>query len=621
MDGHGQATGERRREGAPATGRKTRRELLEREDWEKKLGPGRKKSELMKAVKEAAETKDLAAVGPLLRLREEYFCKDTELSDAVLDAIGGMGEGAVDALAEEYRKGGAAVLDAVLFSIDALERNRVDCSRIIHIPILAIEGQTSEADDAYSTLVIMGKKAVEPVKRAMGNAVSTRNYFAEEKFEEVLVELGVKDNEIEKIRGEARVDSVLEGLGGQQKAVLRLLGRRDAKQIVLGDSEVVNALPDRQAWITVNEPALAREALVMALEKAGKKRGALENVLRNAAGFRINELGAEQFRIYADEILDAVAQYAKGSAPGDDAEMREVLSRIRHGGDVKLRFVRRETSDISLGDKCGDCTAKGSVNFERSISWLANPAYQILKIYSHGKFIGRMNLALAAVGGKPAIIVDATEFAPHAEHEGDLKKDAVDAFREAVDFVRGIAKKEGMGLYALRASNCEHVEELYMGDFGRRAEYANLPRKHHVQMIFPIKEVKGILEKVGYSGGVTLFYQTMSYSTERKGIYLNPLERARNARLEREVLNPAQIADGGIAAAMRERDFAAASRLILANPGYAEKVRGIFGISQEYGISPRLLEGRMGEIYPESGLLAGTKSVGFVCDGLIVIET
>ena len=68
-----------------------------------------------------------------------------------------------------------------------------------------------------------------------------------------------------------------------------------------------------------------------------------------------------------------------------------------------------------MGSKTGDCTAPGSINFENSLSWQVNPAYQVIKLQKSGRFLGRVNITLGAIGEDDAIIVDAVEFNPQAQ--------------------------------------------------------------------------------------------------------------------------------------------------------------------------------------------------------------
>ena len=72
---------------------------------------------------------------------------------------------------------------------------------------------------------------------------------------------------------------------------------------------------------------------------------------------------------------------------------------------------------------------------------------------------------------------------------------------------------------------------------------------------------------------------------------------AKLPELEREVINPMQIANAEVATAMRSRNFENAAELILSDSGAEEKVKGIFGLPKGTGISPKFLSMRLEKLY------------------------
>jgi len=399
---------------------------------------------------------------------------------------------------------------------------------------------------------------------------------------------------------------------GWQKAAYKIIsGRRDAKKLVFENAKVLDILPDKQAWFTINEPQLAKDVLKLTVEKLGDKRGGLENALAATLGVKIRQLEEAHFTYYADEVLDTVAQVVRNSKLKDDKELSVLLSQIKYGADVKLRYVKREASDLTLGDKCGDCTATGSIHYGDSVMWLVNPAYQILKMSKGGRFIGKINFTLGKFGGEDAIIIDALEFNPQAQKGKPYHDDALECFYAAIEFLRDLAKKENRKLFGLETSNSSgaieilesvgeqpvskermlKLDEAYIKDDYNKEKKL---RSISLSLVVPNKDIRKILGHVGYKEKISLFYQLIEGTVDTKTG--KDLIDERLPELEREVLNPAQIANPEIAAAMRERDFEKAASLILSDSGLEGKIKRILRLP-DVKISPKLLEEKIAKTY------------------------
>jgi len=442
------------------------------------------------------------------------------------------------------------------------------------------------------------KSAIEPLKKCLWTIRHTNIFDAKIEIRNALEKLGLSKGDIE--RFERDVDHSLE-LEPPQKAVYDLLRKnRDTKRLIFEKAEVLSVLPDKQAWLTINDPSLAKDALKAVLEKLGEKRGGLDNAFAATLGVRSGQLEDVHFTYYADEILDAIAQIANASGLVKDPSMKAILSGIRYNERVKLRYIRREMSDLSLGDKCGDCTAKGSINFSNSISWLVNPAYQILKMSKGKHFIGRINFTIGKIAGQEAIIIDALEFNPQAQKGKPYHQDALECFESAVGFLKELAEKENRTLFAFAFSNSSGAVEL-LNSWGESVEDAINKEEVAVSLIVPVNDVKRILSSVGYMGGTRLFYQMIEDNDFPGGwltaIVGKDLTDSKLPTLERDVINPAQISDEAVAAAMRARDFIKASSLILAKPELDARIKSIFGLPAQVQIGPAFLNTKLKKIY------------------------
>ena len=367
----------------------------------------------------------------------------------------------------------------------------------------------------------------------------------------------------------------------------RLCQSRDLKTAIFENASFLDALPDRQAWITINDPQSAKDVIKLLVEELGKKRGSLDSVLKSRLGVGLKQLQDAHYTYYADEILDAAALVAKNAGLAEDAETSSVLSKIRYGGGgIRLRYFRREKADLSLGDKCGDCTAKGSMNFENSTSWITNPAYQILKMSKGKRFIGRVNLALGTFAGKDAIIIDALEFNPQSKQGMPYYEDGLECFKEALDFLKELAGRENRTLIAYRASNSSGAMSILRNQ-GR-------PIKSQKQQV----SLKLVIPKEDISR--CFYFQVLGTTVDSKSAEPRRHDLELVMEVEADVILPAMRDNEEVAAAMRDRDFERASSLIMDDCETNRKVKERYfpGIGpKDASISPKWLLPILQQLY------------------------
>jgi hypothetical protein len=663
--------------------------LNDRVDWQTKILKGTKEErraaidERLAAIHKAIEKGDKATVPTILAEFAfwHYQAKMDEEFDRVNEEIAKihLTEEHFDTLVKMLRKEtdsesrGAAIVLGLMKNekvvpclIEALKDPNTGHSYIIEAlgriggkqAVSALVAQVKETVESpvlvldcigftVATLGDLGDQiAIAPLKALLKHATRFEMDNVANEAEAALEKLGVPKHEIEKImensgRTETERDVAAHLNSPDQMAVYLLVSKnKNIKRLVFENARVLDILPDRQAWLTINEPQLAKDALQLVLNKLGNRIGGLDNALASSIGVRAKQLEESHFIYFADEILDTVAQMIRNSPLKNDEELAALLSGIRYGNGVTLRYMKREVADLSLGDKCGDCTAKGSVNFGNSVTWLVNPAYQILKMSKEGRFIGKINFTIGNLDGKDAIIIDALEFNPQAQKDKPYYEDGKECLNTALEFLRGLAKRENRELFALATSNSSGAVAMLRAEAHRLSRdsretkpldepiavegpdgiempvYPYDPKHDQVPLtlLVPQEDVCNILARAGYKDEVKFFYQMLDSTVDSRPGGVKELTDAKLPDLEREVINPAQIAKPEVATAMRERDFAKASALILMDEGAAFKIREIFKLPSGIPISPKFLSSRMERIYKTGALDVASLRRTFVVD-------
>jgi len=477
---------------------------------------------------------------------------------------------------------------------------------------------------------IKDKRAVVPLKSLYKKLRSSDQDIRldySHQLGKALQDLGLSPENISSFEREADKKSLDEYMDSDHdRAILSLLRRPDAKRLVLQDASAISALPDPQAWISINDPQTAKDALLIFRQRLPAKMGLLDDLLEANIGIPVSRLEEAHFRYYPDEIIDSIMQIASNSRLKDDPLFQAVSSKFRYTEGIRLRYTKRCEADLSLGDKCGDCTAKGSINFRNSLRWYPTPAYNILIMHKGTRFVGKVNFTLGTLAGEEGIIIDALEFNPQAKKGKPYHEAGKECLDAALAFLRDLALKEGKGLFAVRISNSEGAEKILF-DYGE-------PLPNFVKDGFEIfnpdmsgkNDLVGLklypahldalhaLSHVGYRGSIQTFYQ-MHASVRRVPSFGAGPENLIDKKipvLEREVVNPAQISDPAIGKAMSERDFKVAASMILADKSRNEQVMAIFGIPKTLTISSEFLAKKLETMYKVQAIDTSSDYVCFV---------
>lgn len=448
-------------------------------------------------------------------------------------------------------------------------------------------------------LQFLGREALPILKNHL------RKYGRNADIETELIKRGVKESEIESLSPKSAntpsSDSVLENLSDQHRAAYALLSKPNAKQIIFEDATSLNILPDRQAWITINDPFLAQHVVEEVQQLRGRQRQMADKALVRAVGVRSKEISEEHYLYYADEILDAVAASVK---PKTEARLASLLDQIEYSSEVTIRYTSRTADDSKLGDKCGDCTATGSMYFEDSLMWYVSPTYNTIILSKGKRFLGKVGITLGSVNGEDSIILDFLEFNPQAQQGKPYYEDAKEALRVGIVFLRELAQKQNRQLVGLRTSNStgaikildEYGESIYadidtLPEYHREEERAK--RSVKISVMDPTSDIK---KTTGYEGSIKFFYQMYGIINSSDPSGGRNLQDDKLQALETQVVNPAQIESADVAAAMRSKNFETASELIIANSAWAATTAEVLGLKGML-LGPKFLTSRLEKIY------------------------
>ncbi len=408
----------------------------------------------------------------------------------------------------------------------------------------------------------------------------------------------------------------MEAMSLYGKEVRQFLSQPDAKVRICKDVKKLEQLPDSQAWISVHPPEDARKVYAFAQERlAEKEKNAFSTIVAKYTGMK--KVTDDTFLYYPDELMDAVVEYVERIPRLCEDKAWKTLSAetgLEGEKSTSVRFIRRTTSDLRLGDKCGDCTAQGSGNYQNSLSWYINPLYQILIMKEAGQFMGKMCLTIGTVKDDSALFIDALEFHPQAREDGPYNERAKRAFSDALAFVKNLAEKEKMKLYALVRSNSSGANAILMeegvpldSEVIQRSESKKAEGTPHTRFSVRLSVPQPTIDFIDKNDG-KIWYQMFEEKAAKEGGDVTFREKKADPIdqklyiLERDVINPAQMNDTHIAEAMRGRDFKRAARLIMAHKDWAPKVNDFFGFPGSYGnVSPILLSEKIGLMFKSEG--------------------
>lgn len=392
-----------------------------------------------------------------------------------------------------------------------------------------------------------------------------------------------------------------------EKTVVTKLASPGAKIDIMRSVDLHQLVPDPQAWISIYPPAAAREVYTWARSAFGTKMSSLESIVEKRVG--VKKITEDYFDYLPDEIIDAVLEMVRNQPTKNQQALKELCEKYGiTDEEAVLRYAKRTPADVRLGNETGDCTAPGAINYKNSLSWHVNPAYQILLMKSGRRMMGKMNMALGSVAQHRAILIDALEFNPQAVEGKPYHEKAKVLYGKALAFAKDLAKKEESRLYALVRSNSQGANTILQSEgqvLASEDGIRTLPREKEkvftVSLAIPRVTAEFIQQHQG-----KVWYQMFEESVEKiESIKKGPADKIddRLSLLERDVINPAQIARKEVAEAMEQRDFEMAAKLILQDPNSAAKASDFFGIPPSYGtVSPKLLAEKMRKLYKSTGI-------------------
>jgi hypothetical protein len=220
------------------------------------------------------------------------------------------------------------------------------------------------------------------------------------------------------------------------------------------------------------------------------------NLVRKNLGRKVMGLTLEDACIYSDYISELLL-----SASDKDSKIRlaigqtlEHIDEALNDGETTFRFAKRDSSYLLLGNKCGDCTATGSINHPWVGGWISDINTQVLKMAHRGKFLGKNNLVLVKSDNKPVLLVDAIEFIPQVCNIESYLERGEEVFIAGLGKIREIASKMNVdSVYALSQSNSSGMNEFFI-------KYGYPVEKVSISLIRKksLEKVLGIIEPIIY---------------------------------------------------------------------------------------------------------------------------
>jgi hypothetical protein len=378
----------------------------------------------------------------------------------------------------------------------------------------------------------------------------------------------------------------------QEALVKKLASDREFKRTLFSATSLAGELKNPQRWLTIHDPEKIRAEIRAAFENSAALKARVGRALKQKLGYSWNEIEAdpEFLRYYADEVYDAYVQEG-GQSNIDEA--------------FKLRYIRRVLPELKLGNRCGDCTSVGSVNFGPSTTWFYNPGYQIITFSKGSRFLGKINLALIDMAGQPSILIDALEFNPQALPGKPYYQDAKAALDYVLGFAKNLAASEGRQLYALVSSNSSEANSILKN----KALTRTGPSEVKARFVYNEKTIRKVLS-LSPDVQVRPFYQTVNFIGTENGIREVPdFNDPRLKDLELKVINPAQANNSALGELLvssthaeepdqQQEYLRLASDLILKNPEHLAQIREIYGLPASVTLSWKFLATRLKQLYP-----------------------
>ncbi len=267
----------------------------------------------------------------------------------------------------------------------------------------------------------------------------------------------------------------------------------------------------------------------------------VSNRMVEELGIKLRDISSLDTEIYSDEIA-----YILEEACSKDSKLKEKIKfvednanssfRCKDNPNVSFKLATRDDYDLSLGDKCGDCTAKDGENKDWAYGWVADVNTQFLKLYHSGKFVGRLNLIIAESEREPIMLIDAIEFIPQAREVEKYDNNAREAFNSGLNKVKDIA--DGVGIKRIYANTFSNSSEV--SSFVDNLGYAKEEVRFTLIRKNPLNEVAGIEETLDYGlqshMGITNRRTLSNFEKFMNDIYLkipenkDKISKARNSK-------------------------------------------------------------------------------------------
>lgn len=380
-----------------------------------------------------------------------------------------------------------------------------------------------------------------------------------------------------------------------QKAIVSAIDKDpNFKRTLFSKASLVGELRTPQRWLTIYSPEKVRAHLLAQFENAQLK-GRVSRALKQRLGKSWADIEAdpEFLRYYADEVYDVFTQEG-GKALREEA--------------FKIRFFRRQLAELKLGDRCGDCTSVGSVNFARSATWFYNPGYQILTFSKGSRFLGKVGLALVDIDAEPSILIDALEFNPQALPGKPYYNDEKAALDFTLAFIIELAKEEHRSLFALARSNSTEANSILK----QRGIPGYNVHVGKVRFAYDEASVRSVLQ-LEPSTKLAPFYQTVDMAGDQN-VTVYGVQVPSDPHLiefENAIVNPAQSANADLGRLLTdsinaenetEQDsiLQKAARVIMANPEWMAQVHTLYQVPSSLPLNWKFIAGKLKRLYPSS---------------------
>ena len=399
-----------------------------------------------------------------------------------------------------------------------------------------------------------------------------------------------------------------------QAAVVHALARDPFfKKTLLSTAHLGLGPAQAQAWRTFENPAAVR-AQVNRLQTGTPKYDRFVRQLDAVLGVTPDQLDElDLYPYYADEILDATV----------------AARTLRDDQITRPRFVMRTVADLDLGDQLGDGTGlnAGPIDgvhlFGPALTWLSNPAYQMMTIRKGTRILVRFNLALMTVDKRPAIVIDGIDI-PMINDDPSAPRfvESHDQFRNGLLALKNLAQAMNRDLYIFSTSRNKLVWQDICGlhHYSNPIEDDVPDHLAHGQFVYDDDAVRTCL-RIPADQTLRPYYQILDANPDRPKDFVNAVVAdPLITQFKTEVIGVAERADSSIKdlierasrAPQEERDglIKQASQKVLASPAKSS-IRTLYNFPDSLTPGWQFVAKRLDQAYPSRFNRAATMSKGF----------